>query len=88
MKILIAEDDLFFRRMLEQLLLPDYQLQVAEDGESAWAALQQSDAPKMAILDAPEQTITSPNLLMPRSCGRGSEEGRGFWNRSRHSPHR
>ena len=29
MKILIAEDDLFFRRMLEQLLLPDYQLQVA-----------------------------------------------------------
>ena len=62
MKILIAEDDLFFRRMLEQLLLPDYQLQVAEDGESAWAALQQSDAPKMAILDWVMPVMSGPQV--------------------------
>src|SRR5438067_10780542 len=48
--------------MLEQLLLPDYQLQVAEDGESAWAALQQSDAPKMAILDWVMPVMSGPQV--------------------------
>ena len=52
MRILIAEDDLVSRRMLEATLLRwGYEVVVTSDGLAAWQALQEKDAPRMAILD-------------------------------------
>ena len=52
MKILIAEDDLTSRRMLETRLVKwGYEVIVTCDGPEAWEALQQEDAPQLAILD-------------------------------------
>lgn len=52
MKILIAEDDLVSRTMLSRLLTSwGHQVVVTLDGKAAWEALQQEDAPKVAILD-------------------------------------
>jgi DNA-binding response OmpR family regulator len=51
MKLLIAEDDGFFRKLLEQILASDYELVLAENGEKAWAELQRKDGPRLAILD-------------------------------------
>jgi DNA-binding response OmpR family regulator len=62
-KILIAEDDPFFRRLLQQLLVADYEVSTAEDGKAAWAMLQQSDAPVLAILD-----WIMPGMAGPQVC--------------------
>lgn len=52
MRILIAEDDLVSRSMLESLLIKwGHSVVVTCDGPSAWQALQREDAPPMAILD-------------------------------------
>lgn len=51
MKILIAEDDVFFRRLLQQVLAPEHEIVLAEDGGQAWAILQQPDRPPFALLD-------------------------------------
>jgi DNA-binding response OmpR family regulator len=52
MRILIAEDDLVSRKMLEATLARwGYELVITSDGEAAWQALQQADAPRIAILD-------------------------------------
>jgi len=52
MKILVAEDNHFYRRMLEATLSEwGYQVLAAEEGLAAWQVLQQKDAPKLAILD-------------------------------------
>jgi len=52
MRILIAEDDPIYRRMLESALLKwGYEVVVAKDGTEAWQALQSQNAPKLAILD-------------------------------------
>ncbi len=52
MKILIAEDDLIPRRLLESILRKwDYEVVLAADGEEAWRILQEPDAPRLAILD-------------------------------------
>jgi DNA-binding response OmpR family regulator len=52
MRILIAEDDLISRRMLEATLIKwGYEVVATSDGTAAWEALQQESAPKMAILD-------------------------------------
>ena len=52
MRILIAEDDLVSRKMLEATLSRwGYELVVTQDGAAAWAALQGQDAPRLAILD-------------------------------------
>lgn len=52
MKILIAEDDLVSRRLLEATLTKwGYEVAHACDGFAAWEALQQPDAPSLAILD-------------------------------------
>ena len=51
MKALIAEDEPLFRRLLVQLLSPDFELVVAEDGDTALARLQEEDGPTLAILD-------------------------------------
>lgn len=52
MKVLIAEDDLVSRRMLEvNLTRWGYQVVVATDGGEAWRVLESGDPPKLAILD-------------------------------------
>ena len=52
MKILIAEDDLVSRRMLEAILVKwNYEVVAASDGLQAWNALQGENPPPLAILD-------------------------------------
>jgi DNA-binding response OmpR family regulator len=62
-KVLIAEDDPFFRRLLQQLLVTEYEVSTAEDGKAAWAMLQQSDGSVLAILD-----WVMPGLAGPQIC--------------------
>jgi phosphoserine phosphatase RsbU/P len=51
-KVLIAEDDLVPRRLLQHALADwGYEVVVACDGTEAWQFLQTPDAPKLAILD-------------------------------------
>ena len=63
MKLLIAEDDIFFRKLLQQTLASDYDIILAEDGNEAWETLQQEDAPQLAILD-----WVMPGLSGPQVC--------------------
>lgn len=63
MKLLIAEDTSFFRNILQQVLGREYELVFAHDGDAAWAALQQPDAPRLAILD-----WVMPGLSGPQIC--------------------
>jgi phosphoserine phosphatase RsbU/P len=52
MRILIADDEQISRRMLETHLAKwGYDVVVAVDGTQAWDILQQSDAPRLAVLD-------------------------------------
>lgn len=52
MKILVAEDSNYFRKMLEDTLSQwNYEVVSAADGAKAWEILQQPDAPRLAILD-------------------------------------
>jgi sigma-B regulation protein RsbU (phosphoserine phosphatase) len=52
MKILIAEDDLTSRQILEIMLAKwGYEVVVACDGNEAWQAFQTHDPPPLAILD-------------------------------------
>ena len=52
MNILIAEDDPVSSRILETTLTEwGHEVSVASDGKIAWTMLQQSDSPKLAILD-------------------------------------
>ncbi len=52
MRILIAEDDVTSRRMLEAMLVKwGYEVVIACDGNEAWAILQTEHAPKLVILD-------------------------------------
>lgn len=52
MKILIAEDELIQRRLLERLLTRwGHDVVVATDGEQAWSVLQGEHRPDLAILD-------------------------------------
>jgi two-component system, cell cycle response regulator len=52
MKILIADDESISRRMLHALLEKwGYEVDSAEDGDSAWAKLKTPGAPRMALLD-------------------------------------
>lgn len=52
MKILIADDSLSNRVVLERLLAKwDYEVISAADGAEAWAVMRGADAPQLAILD-------------------------------------
>jgi DNA-binding response OmpR family regulator len=52
MRILIADDNLFFVRMLANTLSEwGYEVVTAGSGVEAWRALQQKDSPQIAILD-------------------------------------
>ena len=62
-RILIAEDDLTTRTLLEQLLCKwGYEVIVSSDGEEAYGLLQQSDAPRLAILDWMMPSLDGPEL--------------------------
>lgn len=51
-RVLIAEDDSLFRRLLASCLERwGFQVQVAEDGNQAWKALQEPEPPPLLILD-------------------------------------
>jgi two-component system, cell cycle response regulator len=58
-KALVAEDEPLFRKILQELLSPEFELTVVEDGATALALLQQEDGPALAILD----------WVMPRMTG-------------------
>ncbi len=51
MKVLVAEDDAFYRRILQGMLREEYEVVIAEDGSRAWAILQAPSAPRLALLD-------------------------------------
>jgi len=52
MKVLIAEDDLTSRIMLQSVLSKwGYDVTSASDGEEAWNVLQRTDAPQLVVLD-------------------------------------
>lgn len=63
MKVLVAEDDVFFRRLLEGILAPNYEIVLAPDGTEAWSALQRADAPRLAVLD-----WVMPGMSGPQVC--------------------
>lgn len=71
MKLLIAEDDAFFRNILEQVLAPEHELSFTHDGDEAWAALQSPNAPRLAILDWVMPGLTGPQICRKvRACER------------------
>jgi len=65
MKLLIAEDDVLFVKVLGQVLAQDHEVIVTRDGNEAWAVLQSPDAPRLAILD-----WVMPGLSGPEICRR------------------
>lgn len=66
MRILIAEDDMISRRLLEATLKRwKYEVEVTEDGAAALAALAADNAPRLAILD-----WMMPELDGPEICRR------------------
>ena len=62
MKLLIAEDDPFFRRILEQLLGSEFEISTAVDGNVAWTMLQENDGPRLAVLDWVMPGMTGPEV--------------------------
>lgn len=71
MKLLIAEDNIFFRNILERELSSQHELVFANDGDQAWAALQGPDAPRLAILDWVMPGLTGPQICRNvRACDR------------------
>jgi DNA-binding response OmpR family regulator len=69
MRILIADDDPVFRKVLRQLLEPDYEVLMANDGEQAWDVLQSVNAPRLAILDWVMPRLTGPQICRRvRAC--------------------
>jgi phosphoserine phosphatase RsbU/P len=72
MKILIAEDDVTSRAMLQAVLTKwGYDVTATSDGEQAWAALQQPNAPGLAVLD-----WEMPGLEGAELCRRLREQAR------------
>lgn len=63
MRILIADDSLVSRHLLEQTLKNwGYEVVVACDGTEAWKALQRDEAPTVAILDWMMPGLTGPEV--------------------------
>ena len=62
MKVLIADDDALFRKMLSETLAPGHEIVLVEDGYEAWVALQRPDAPQLAILDWVMPGLTGPEI--------------------------
>jgi len=73
MKVLLAEDEIVSRRLLEATLTRfGYQMEVVDDGLKAWEALSQDQAPAIAVLD-----WTMPGLDGLEVCRRVRGHGRG-----------
>jgi CheY-like chemotaxis protein len=73
MKLLIAEDNAFFRNILKQVLAPEYELIFAHNGDEAWDKLQRPDAPQLAILDWVMPGLSGPQVCRNvRACHRTS----------------
>ena len=71
MRILIADDSNVSRHLLESIVKKwGYQVITTADGNQAWEALQQVDAPRMAILD-----WMMPGLTGPEVCRLVREKG-------------
>jgi phosphoserine phosphatase RsbU/P len=51
MKVLVAEDDAFYSRILQSVLRDEYEVVIAQDGNRAWEILQLEEAPRLALLD-------------------------------------
>jgi diguanylate cyclase (GGDEF)-like protein len=63
MRILIADDSNVSRHLLESIVKKwGYQVITTADGNQAWDALQQPDAPRMAILDWMMPGLTGPEV--------------------------
>jgi DNA-binding response OmpR family regulator len=63
MKVLIADDDLVGRAILEHALHQwRYEVVTVRDGQAAWELLQQDDAPPIAILDWMMPDLDGPEL--------------------------
>lgn len=63
MKILIAEDDLTSRMMLEVIIGKwSFEVVSVDDGRKAWEILRREDAPPIAILDWEMPEIDGPEL--------------------------
>lgn len=65
MRILLAEDDPVYRRMLERLLEEaGYQVSAVSSGRGALEKMRSPDAPPMAILDWHMPGLTGPELIV------------------------
>lgn len=63
MKVLIAEDDIISRKMLEAFLSKcGYLVSAVSDGQKAWIKFQEPDAPQLAIIDWMMPGMTGPEL--------------------------
>ena len=74
MKVLIAEDDVFFCKLLHKLLSAEFEVKTAWDGIEAWRILQESNAPPLAVLDWVMPGMTGPQICRelranPRTAG-------------------
>jgi two-component system cell cycle response regulator len=71
-RVMIAEDDPMFRRILQSWLREwGYQVTVVEDGAQAWESLQQEPSPELLILDWVMPEVNGLEL-----CRRVRERGR------------
>jgi DNA-binding response OmpR family regulator len=72
MRVLVAEDDLLSRRMIEAMLEKwGYQVTTASDGDEAWELMQAEDPPKLVILD-----WIMPGMEGVEVCRKVRESGR------------
>jgi len=62
-KLLIAEDDAFFRKILHTLLCSEFEIISAENGTDAWQRLKEIEWPVLAILD-----WVMPGMSGPQVC--------------------
>ncbi len=68
MRVLIAEDDKFFQKLLQQILA-EHELTITHDGNEAWTALQSPDPPRLAILDWVMPGLSGPEICRKvRAC--------------------
>ncbi len=63
MRVLVADDSLFYRKSLERLIkLWNYEVILATNGTEAWDILKQDGAPSLAVLDYIMPGMTGPEV--------------------------
>ena len=68
-KLLIAEDDGFFEKILQEVLGKAYELVITRNGNDAWDELRSPGAPRLAILDWVMPGLTGPEVCRNvRAC--------------------